>query len=435
MVFVSRITAAKKTEEKKKEEKNYCDLGPYLTKNTMTGDTLVDVEQLKRDIESQSQNNNNNPKDSNYDWKFENGRRYASSELGHYYMPNDLPEIQRLNEQHWILTQVKGGSLHRAPLPTAAENKSPRILDMGCGSGIWCIEMAEAYPSAMIVGMDVSPVQPMHHKPANVEWIIQDMEVEEDGAASVSWPFPEDYFDLIHLSLVHGCVANWDTFMAKLVRHLTPGGWVEHQEFSLCRQYMLSDDGQPITMSSSATTTTTTTNLDHHLPPFFRWNRLMEQAGLQRGRALQLGPDLVSFQRAAGLQNVHEAIFAHKWGTWMSDARERALGARTMLSSISGMEGFTTALFTQTLGWSLEETRDFIRDVKRDMRDDTMRKVVDLHVVCGQKPGASAAKAALWRNEGHGGKALDASSSSLGTGVLLGVLATSLVSFWLMRRR
>lgn len=145
-------------------------------------------------------------KDQAYEWNYQNGRRYASSELGHYYMPNDEPEIQRLNEQHWTLTQVKGGLLHHAPISKASGMK---ILDVGCGSGTWCLDMAEDYPKAQISGMDISPIQPQK-KPANVEWFTQDLEQE--------WPFPEEYFDFIHLSLVHGCVSDWGQTMAKMVK-------------------------------------------------------------------------------------------------------------------------------------------------------------------------------------------------------------------------
>ena len=147
-----------------------------------------------------------------YTWTYENGRRYASTDLGNYYMPNDEPEIQRLNQQHWILTQVKGGALHKAPMPTPKDGQQLKILDVGCGSGIWCIQMAEDYPDAKIVGMDVSPIQPKN-KPEHVEWVLLDMEKE--------WPFPDDEFDLVHLSLVHGCVSDWDAMMAKMARYVT----------------------------------------------------------------------------------------------------------------------------------------------------------------------------------------------------------------------
>lgn len=63
----------------------------------------------------------------------------------------------------------------------------------------------------------------------------------------------------------------------------------------------------------------------------------MEKAGEIRGRPLQLGPRLSEFQRAAGLQDVTEVVTPHKWGTWSSDDTENMLGARTMLSAMSGM--------------------------------------------------------------------------------------------------
>ena len=144
-----------------------------------------------------------------YNWSYANGRRYASTELGHYYMPNDEPEIHRLNDQHRNLTQVKGGKLHNAPIQDLKVDQL-RILDIGCGSGIWCIQMAEDYPHAKITGMDVSPIQP-ENKPENVDWAVGDMEK--------GWPFADDEFDLVHLSLVHGCVTNWDAMMKKIVKY------------------------------------------------------------------------------------------------------------------------------------------------------------------------------------------------------------------------
>ncbi|KAM3413477.1 hypothetical protein BST61_g11599 [Cercospora zeina] len=356
---------------------------------------------------------------STYEWTYLNGRRYASSSLGHYFMPNDEPEIQRLNEQHCILTQLKGSRLHFAPLPSASH--PIRILDIGCGSGIWCLEMADKYPNAQITGMDVSPIQPTKNRPYNVTWIVQDMEAND-------WPFPsqqqadgtEGYFDLIHLSLVHGCVSDWEQFMRKVARYLVPGGWVEHQEFSLCRQYTVDAQGQKIDMGGDV----------DNLLPFFKWNRLMEQAAMKRGRQLQLGPHLKEYQAKAGLVAVEERVFAHKWGTWMEDPQERELGERTLLSAMNGMEGFTTALFTQALGWSWEDTKSFIVDVKQNMRDDSIRKVIDLHVVCGQKPRLS-------ENSEHAkdGSGKTSPYLSIGTGVLLAAGAASLLSLWLARRR
>jgi len=35
-----------------------------------------------------------------------------------------------------------------------------RILDVGTGTGIWALDVGDQYPSAQVVGIDLSPIQP-----------------------------------------------------------------------------------------------------------------------------------------------------------------------------------------------------------------------------------------------------------------------------------
>lgn len=48
-------------------------------------------------------------------------------------------ELERLDVFHKIFQVARKDVLHNAPL----HNQEPRILDLGCGTGIWGIEMAE----------------------------------------------------------------------------------------------------------------------------------------------------------------------------------------------------------------------------------------------------------------------------------------------------
>ena len=60
-------------------------------------------------------------------------------------------EMERLDiYNHIIYTVARNGSLHKVPL-LPSENCLPqlRILDVGCGTGIWAIEMAEYVGSSM----------------------------------------------------------------------------------------------------------------------------------------------------------------------------------------------------------------------------------------------------------------------------------------------
>lgn len=53
--------------------------------------------------------------------------------------------------------------LFRGSLLVSAErlpSEIHRVLDVGTGTGIWAIEMADQHPGAEIVGTDLSPIQP-----------------------------------------------------------------------------------------------------------------------------------------------------------------------------------------------------------------------------------------------------------------------------------
>lgn len=53
---------------------------------------------------------------------------------------------------------VRHDELHRAPM---IKNHLPaRILDLGTGTGIWAIDMADKYPDAEVIGVDLSVIQP-----------------------------------------------------------------------------------------------------------------------------------------------------------------------------------------------------------------------------------------------------------------------------------
>ena len=104
-------------------------------------------------------------------YRFEHGRRYHSYKAGSYLWPNDDQALDQMDIEHH-LQGLMLEKLHLSPL-----NDPIEVLDLGTGTGIWAIDMADSYPAATVTGIDLSPTQP-HWVPANVRFEVDDFNDE-----------------------------------------------------------------------------------------------------------------------------------------------------------------------------------------------------------------------------------------------------------------
>lgn len=120
-------------------------------------------------------------------------------------MPNDEPEQERINMQHHAGFLALGKRNYLSPLV------NPRtVLDLGTGTGIWAVEVAEQLPAADIIGVDLSPIQPAW-VPPNVKFEVDD--IEDD------WTFPENHFDFIFSKvMLAGSIANFRKYFEQAYR-------------------------------------------------------------------------------------------------------------------------------------------------------------------------------------------------------------------------
>ncbi len=207
------------------------------------------------------------------------GRRFLVGDS--YILPRDLTEANRIDFQHFLLRSALGGNF-AAPL-----ERPSSILDVACGNGRWAMEMAELFPAANVVGLDIT-VPPVEAGGDAAPRSRPDNYVFVQGDVLQRLPFADVSFDFVHERLLYGSMpaAKWPWIFGELARVTRPGGWVESVESTL-----LIGDGPAVRQFNDWALETTARRgtdvlLSRHLDQFLR------DAGLQRTRQRQrLGRD------------------------------------------------------------------------------------------------------------------------------------------------
>jgi SAM-dependent methyltransferase len=240
-----------------------------------------------------------------------------------------------------------------APLP-----KPRMILDIGTGTGIWAIDVADEHPHAQVIGADLSPIQPTA-VPPNLEFQIMD--------ADEPWTFSQP-FDLIHTRLMNGfSIKSWPFFYDQAFKHMAPGGWVENQEFDLA---FGSDDN---TLSPDSA--------------IQRWLDLWNEGVSNMGLTGRCDPgQMAKDMEAAGFVNVSVRAYKMPVGPWPKDQRLRQAGLLFLVGYLEGLSGLSLRCFTLGLGWSPEEMEVLLAKVRTEAKSKRLHCYLPVYVVTGQKP-------------------------------------------------
>lgn len=292
------------------------------------------------------------------DYMFENGRRYHSFRAGAYNFPNDDIEQEREDMKHAMVRLLSGQKLHFAPIDESPQN----ILDIGTGTGIWAIEMGEQYPSAHVLGIDLSPIQPTW-LPPNVHFMVDDVESP--------WLHAQNHFDYVHSRHTVQAIKDWPQLFSNALQHIKPGGWMELQEIHHYPHHARTGDAVP----------------PHEHPVAQYWTYINEglaQLGVDFPAAA--GGKLATKMQAAGFVNVTERVFHVPLGTWPKNQVLKTVGLywRTILTD--GLQAIALGPMSRGMGWSREQIEVFLVEVRRAYSDHTSLLYMPMHIVYGQKP-------------------------------------------------
>lgn len=267
-----------------------------------------------------------------FDFIEEHGRTWHRYHEGKYFMPNDIPEQERLELQHSISVRLFGG-LSLAPI-----DRPNRVLDVGTGTGIWAIEFANEHPESDVMGTDLSPIQP-EYVPPNCRFEVDDAEDE--------WVF-NHRFDYIHARFMCGSFSDFPTIFRSCLENLEPGGWAEFQDYYVKLQCM--DDSLAGTALE-------------------RWNDCVLEGVRRMGKNGLAAARFKAQMLDAGFVDVVERKFALPGNPWAKGEDQKMLGMMQMENILDGLHGFSIGLFTKMLGMAAEEVELMLVEVRKDLRN------------------------------------------------------------------
>lgn len=144
-----------------------------------------------------------------------------------YPLNRDSNASARLHLQHYFWVSSLGYHLH----PDIPLEENIRVADIGCGTGIWALEMARHLPyGGQIAAYDLNLAQcpPKEWWPENVSFAKLD----------IFQPLPKHLiaaYDVVQIRHLVCVVAGGDpmTLLSPLMKLLKPGGYLQWQEYDL----------------------------------------------------------------------------------------------------------------------------------------------------------------------------------------------------------
>ncbi|KAI8628896.1 methyltransferase LaeA [Xylariaceae sp. FL1651] len=292
------------------------------------------------------------------------GRHYNTFRPGRYLLPVDEAECDRLDIFHkffLVARQYETSSfrgLYTRPLPDR-----PRILDLGCGTGIWVIDTADRHGGRgnyHIEGWDLALTQP-EAIPPGVAFHRRDV---EDHWVDVD----PDSFDFIHIRMLNGSIEDWDRLYRRVFRHLKPGsGLLEQVEID----WRPKCEGDPRTLRDSK---------------LAEWSQKVHQGFQRAGRPLEMDPNTKGRLEAAGFVDIEHIEKRIPFNPWPEAEHEKEMARWFNLGLTQGLDAMTFEPVIHWLNYPEQAVRELIERVKEDICKREWRTFCTMHIWVARRP-------------------------------------------------
>lgn len=142
-----------------------------------------------------------------------------------YWLPKDDDEQRRLTGQHFLYKEFYDGS---NILPSVKENlnleKGVKVLDVGCGSCVWIMDMITDYPNCEYHGCDIEDI--------TNKLLKLDKFTFTYGNVVTGLPYEDNTFDFIYMRLFMYALRaeEWAPAISEVIRVVKPGGMIQFFE-------------------------------------------------------------------------------------------------------------------------------------------------------------------------------------------------------------
>ncbi|KAI1149679.1 S-adenosyl-L-methionine-dependent methyltransferase [Nemania diffusa] len=268
-----------------------------------------------------------------------------------YVLPNDAVEHNRLDAQAAAIVTMIGGVPKLAPSQILANPET--IADIGCGTGVATIQLANMFPDARVYGVDLSPVSEAAKgmAPGNVTWIqgdIIDPDPEKSDINSIKSKFANEGLSYLFGRMLFLGINDWPRYFETCAQLLRSGGIIEHQD--------LDWDFYRVGTNECLSTN-------------WEWHRATLDACRKTGLSISAGSSAASRMREAGLDIISTQTFEFSFVPSKQAPNSQAMGRYVQAKLIPQYPELLRKMLS-TIGITGSKLEKLTQDCLRDLASE-----------------------------------------------------------------